>query len=494
MFAQRTAYITWFFFCLLASFLTRVYAVEVPIYDFSIKNYNQDINQYLPKESDDYSKPLVKPEYQKAQLQQLLRHYYASDDQGLSPWSEALVQSLLPKVKAIEVAIIDDFDNQKQDPLNYHFAENFKEHDELWLNKIIKNMNLEGLSSSFHSEQKAIVVHNTFARALPDKAPDFFHFSLAGQGFPFDNLQESALWTGTPIYVLHQSQDKAWSLALTPDAYFGWVKTEDIAYTSAEFIKQWQNKTKEGLMAITQTETTVVDENNQFLFTTYIGAVFPLAEQNTLYIPLKNKQQQAVLAKGIVGNHAAQLMPLSATPKHIAALIKQLQNRPYGWGGTFFFNDCSQELKSLFTPLGIWLPRNSAQQAQYTSLDLSAKKMDERINSLMTQGHPLMTIIYIGGHVMLYLGKQKNDNQEEAAITYQNVWGLAPPTKDKRYVIGQSLIFPLLKDYPEYPDAKSLANSSYFKLIFLDDLTNQNLSPSVFVKQFTKVLSVRELP
>ncbi len=114
--------------------------------------------------------------------------------------------------------------------------------------------------------------------------------------------------------------------------------------------------------------------------------------------------------------------------------------------------------------------------------------MEDRIASLKTQGHPLMTVIYIGGHVMLYLGTQDN-----VVMTYQNIWGLAPVTKDKRYVIGQSVLFPLLNYYPEYPDAKSPANSSYFKLIFLDDLPKQNLTPAYFVKQLTASYLLKEL-
>ncbi|KTD22155.1 SH3 domain of the SH3b1 type [Legionella lansingensis] len=495
---RQLSYITSFILCVLFGFVTESHAIEVPIYDFSIKAYNQDINTYLPKESDDYNKRLIKPEYQAAQLQQFFNHYYSSDNQGLSPWSEQLVQNLLPTVKKIELAIIDDFDNQKQDPINYHYAENFKEHDEIWLNKIINNMNLGELNSTaFNNQNRAIVVQNTFARALPDGAPDFFHLSLAGQGFPFDNLQESALWAGTPLYVLHVSKDKAWSLVLTPDAYFAWVKSNDIAYASAEFINQWNTKARKGLIAITQTETSVVDNTNQFLFKGYIGAVFPLVyqgeESTIILVPRKNKQQQAVIGTGIVNKNAAQPMPVPATKHNMASLIKQLQNRPYGWGGTFFFNDCSQELKSLFAPLGIWLPRNSLQQAQYVSLDLSEKTLDERLSTLATQGHPLMTLIYTGGHVMLYIGNQRQDNQTLIPITYQNVWGLKPSTKDKRYVIGQSLLFPLLKYYPEYPDATSLANSSYFKLIFLDELSSQPLSSQNFVKQFTKNASVRDL-
>ena len=29
---------------------------------------------------------------------------------------------------------------------------------------------------------------------------------------------------------------------------------------------------------------------------------------------------------------------------------------PYGWGGMYFYNNCSAELKSLFTPFGFGYP------------------------------------------------------------------------------------------------------------------------------------------
>ncbi len=337
MFNVQFASITWFFLCLLTTCLTRGYAVEVPVYDFPLTNYSQDINLYLPQNTEDYNKPLLSAEYQKTQVQQFFRHYYASDEQGLSPWSASLIQSMLLKVKTIEMGILEGFNNQKQDPLHYHYAENFKEHDASWLNKISTNMHLDDLDHSFHASQRAIVIQNTFARALPDNAPDFYHFSLAGEGFPFDNLQESALWLGTPLYVLHVSQDKAWSLVVTPDAYFAWVRSNDLAYASSEFIQQWQSKAQASLMAITQTEASVVDEHQHFLFSTYIGAVFPLAENNGLYIPVKNKLQQAVLSKGYVSSQATHKIPLPATKKNLAMLIKQVQNRPYGWGGRILF-------------------------------------------------------------------------------------------------------------------------------------------------------------
>lgn len=480
-------------------FLSLSFAVEVPIYNFSIKPYTQNINDHFPADSTDYATPLITAEYQAAQLKQFYNHYYATDAQGLSPWSEQMVKSVLPQVKKIELELLDEFDNQNSSETNRHYAENFKEHDEIWLNKLKQNMNLSALDSNeFNVKNRAIAVTNTYARALPENSPDFFHFSQPGQGFPFDNLQESVIWSGTPLYVLSVSQDKAWSLVLTPDAYFAWVKSADIGYTSNKFIHQWQTAAQKGLIAITKTETSIVDKHQHFQFKGYIGAVFPLIQRNeeitSILIPVKNAHHQASIKSGYINSGAAGLMPVTASKKNMANLMKQLQNRPYGWGGAFFFNDCSQEIKSIFTPLGIWLPRNSAQQTQFDSvLDLSKNSVDERLNELKTKGHPLMTIIYIGGHVMLYTGNKEIDNHKTEAMTYQNVWGLSPESKDKRYIIGQSLFFPLLKYYPENPDINSLANKAYFKLVYLDELEVKAPSPQTFAKRFTKMSSAVDL-
>lgn len=467
------------------------FAMEVPVYDFSIKAYTQNINEHLPPDSEDYSSALLKPDYQALQLQQFFNHYYTSDSNGLSPWSEQMVKSLLPLVKKIELQIVDEFDNQNKAAAERHYAENFKEHDEAWLGKIKQNMNLDILDTNeFNEKNRGIATSNTFARALPDGAPDFFHASLPGQGFPFDNLQESVIWSGTPLYVFSVSQDKAWSLVLTPDAYFAWVKSSDIAYASTGFIHKWQTAAQKGLMAITETETSVFDNQEHFQFKSYIGAVFPLFKRDeqtaSIFIPVKNEHQQAVIKVGVVRKQAVSLMPLVVSKKNMAKILEQLQNRPYGWGGAFFFNDCSQEMKSIFTPFGIWLPRNSAQQTKFNStLDLSKNSMDERINILKAKGHPLMTLIYVGGHVMLYMG-----NREGEAMTYQNLWGLAPANRDKRYIVGQSLFLPLLKYYEENPDIGSLANKSAFKLVYLDELHTKKTTPQGFTKYFTMVQGI----
>lgn len=475
------------FFCVLPSFAT-----EVPIYDFPISAYSQNSADYISKDSKNYTQSLLSKAYQALQLEQFYQHYYASDAQGLSPWSAQMVNASLPLIFTTETDLLEDFNNQSKTKENKHYAENFKEQTLNWWNQIRRNMNLSQMAAlSFHEESRAIAVAHTFARALPDDAPDFYHFSLAGEGFPFDNLQQSIVWAGTPLYVFNESKDQAWSLVLTPDGFFAWIKTHDLAYVSPEFINKWQNAARKGLVAITKTKAHIVDFNQEFQLSGYIGSVFPMVhrseQKTTILIPVRSMHHQAMIKKAIISNDASTKMPLPASPKNLLKIIDQLKNRPYGWGGAFFFNDCSLETKSIFTPFGIWLPRNSMQQSKLNgTLDLSDYSLDDRLKLLQEKGHPLLTLIYIGRHVMLYIGQKSSDNLHDTPIIYHNIWGLSPAQRNQRYVIGQSLFFPLLKQYPENPELKSLADGLKFKLIYLDALDERTDSPQIFSSKFLK--------
>lgn len=462
--------------------VTNALAVDVPIEDFPVESFEQNVYHYLPKNAQDHQKPLMTSDYQARQLQNFYQHYYSSDSNGLSPWSASWVSEILPTVSETEIDILNDFDNRFKDDDHKHYGENFKAHDEKWLNQIRNNMPLESLTNlTFNPANRAIAVNNTHARALPDQSPDFYHFTKAGQGFPFDNLQESAIWAGTPLYVVCLSNDKSWSLVLTPDGYFAWVNSNDVASVSSAFMMRWQKAAKTGMVAVTKTNASVVTQRGLFQFNGYIGAVYPLAYKKnqdiSFLIPVKNKRGFASITTAKTTDDSVTKMPLKATKQNMAGLIQQLQNRPYGWGGAFFFNDCSQELKSLFTPFGIWLPRNSSKQALMGRVvDLSDKSPSERIHFLKQHGHPLTTIIFIGGHVMLYVGNEQEDKQSGDVITYQNLWGLTTPQYDKRYIVGQSAFIPLLQNYTGFSEVQSLADKKYFKLIYVDELSH---APSI---------------
>lgn len=441
----------------------KVAAFNVHIRYFPIEHYSQSVSDYLPNNAPNYSKRLLTKAYQQKQLQRFLRHTQGD----LSPWHKVYIKEHLKSVIKDQRALLGNYRQEINDGLN-HYQQNYRRHHLPWVNALEANMQLQS-HLIYNKGNRAIMIKNTLVRELPDIAPDFYHPSIAGEGFPFDTLQASNLWVGTPIYVIQTSKNKQWSLILTPEGYEAWVSSDSYAYTSTSFIKRWRHLSNKALMAFTKSEVTVLNKQSQFAFTAYVGAFLPLASktrtQISIYYPIKNNKGHAKMAIGRVNKKAITAMPLTANRNNFARLIKSLKGRPYGWGGRYFYNDCSEEMKNLFTPFALWLPRNSSAQSKIAkTIDLSKKSINERLAYLKKHGKPLITLIYVGGHIMLYVGRHDNE-----LISYQNVWGLPGKHQKMRYIIGAASFLPLKKKY-EIDDIKSQADKKEFKLIYLHKL------------------------
>ena len=316
------------------------------------------------------------------------------------------------------------------------YGENKRKIPKSWIENLENNANLDSYPNF---NKKGITVVNTDLRVLPTYKPVFYSFELAGEGFPFDYMQNSAIYAGTPIFISHVSKDGEWFLAEAPFAA-GWIPAKDVAIVDDEFI---QNYKREKYIAFTKDEISVFDENGIFRFKGKIGSIFPLTSQDEnnyhIYIPVKDTDGTAVLKFGIVPKNTAVIKPLPITEINIAKIINELLNQPYGWGGLFRNRDCSATLKDLYTPFGIWLPRNSTAQAK-AGLFISFKDLTpyQKEKLISESGFPFMTLLWMRGHIMLYIGKKGND-----LLIFHNFWGIR--TKDfwgneGRFVVGKSLI------------------------------------------------------
>ncbi|EEQ11178.1 hypothetical protein ymoll0001_26880 [Yersinia mollaretii ATCC 43969] len=68
---------------------------------------------------------------------------------------------------------------------------------------------------------------------------------------------------------------------------------------------------------------------------------------------------------------------------------------------------------------------------------------------------------------MLYIGNTDWAGNT-VPMTYQNLWGLKPSNASSRSIIGKSVFFPLLPQYPEAPELGSLAGKDKFILTWLN--------------------------
>ncbi|MBX9742956.1 MAG: SH3 domain-containing protein [Chthoniobacterales bacterium] len=439
---------------------------------FPLENYDQRVSRWIDPSDPSYDQELLGSGIQEQRKNELFDHLFGS----LSPWSEDCVKKSLSG-SSIKL-------EEEQFFAKFGVADKYYGSDEPngvpyppdWLTAIQENSDLAQLDHlSYTSSKRGILIQNCAARVLPTEQFAFLKSTSPGEGYPFDYLQMSTAYLGTPLYVIATTQDGLWDLVLTPD-FLAWVKSENVALISQEFINTWSAAAKKQLIAITQTAVPLNDEKNNLHLLMCVGTCFPQGTKpSTIILPRVDSEGNALIQEEPLVEGMGVPLPWSLTPHHMAMLMNTLIGRPYRWGGigNEFDNDCSAELKNLFLPFGIYLPRNSSEQVTAGLMtDKSSSPADQRIEFLKKEGKPFLSLIYIGGHVMLYIGTYPNPNDQEnlMAMTYQNLWGLRPTppfiedNPDKRFIIGKSAFLPLLLQYPEEPTAVSLAAKPTFQI------------------------------
>ena len=257
-----------------------VSAVDVPIKSFPLENYNQNVDHWFNKSTKTFKQALLTKKQKRSRLEDFYNHYFSTGSEQ-SPWSEGYIQQLItpsegPTITELEQQSIIFFDNgQKHDSAKIGYGENFSAYQPSWIASISKNINVHQFDSlQYSASQRGIIVDNVSARALPTSDVHFYKFTLPGQGYPFDNLQMSAVWVGTPVYILGHSVDKAWDFVATPNL-IGWVPSASVAKADDNFVEHWSSAAKQKMVAITKTKTALVNSSGDFQYYGYVGAVFP---------------------------------------------------------------------------------------------------------------------------------------------------------------------------------------------------------------------------
>ncbi|GAB4392517.1 MAG: NlpC/P60 family N-terminal domain-containing protein [Gammaproteobacteria bacterium] len=381
----------------------------------------QDAKIYLNPHNQ--NTPLLSTQRQNQLAQEFLDDYF-------KPWHK---QDDLDTFRSHITLSIKGEQHYELNQLRHHpgIGVNFHPHDPAWADQLEQQMDLAHYANQ---NRNAIVVNNTALRALPTDQPNFKDFHLAGEGYPFDYLQFSPLWVGTPLRVRHLTQNGDWALVIGP-TMFGWVRTRDIAYVSPAFIKRWENH---HYVAITRNHIALKDQTGRYYADARLGTLLP-RQNKLIFFPVKDANQQAIIKLAQLPANSFHHFPWRATPAHFATVINNVIGEPYGWGGLYGFRDCSQLMLDVMTPFGIHLPRNSASQLlSYHSQDtkkLNAKQIEKL---LLSDSKPFLTLVGFPGHIMLYIGKYHNQ-----AIVFHDKWGIQTIDWDGhkgRAIVGKAAI------------------------------------------------------
>lgn len=269
----------------------------------------------------------------------------------------------------------------------------------------------------------ALIVHRAALRTFPTTQRVF---SKPGDS-DIDRFQESALFPGTPVAVLHASRDRRWRFVVAPN-YAAWVQADALAEGSRDEVLGYAAKTPQIVITGNNVRTAYDPERPQLSqLPLDMGAHLPLLAD---WPRDEAVSGQAAYAAWVVqlptrdANGHLQLVP-ALIPRGSdvrvgdlvlsrANLLRQafkLLGERYGWGHDYDGRDCSGFLSDVFATFGVRMPRNTGDQARssvfaHQSFDDTASRPDRmRVVAALQVGD----LVYIPGHVLMVVGFENGE-------------------------------------------------------------------------------------
>jgi len=280
----------------------------------------------------------------------------------------------------------------------------------------------------------AITTQNTQVRNLPTHKPFFRQTNLAGEGYPFDYMQNTRLHVNTPLFVSHYTKDGSWAFVQSPVST-GWIPTSSFTVLNAKQRHEFKQNSK---IIITTDNIPIYSNNQKYLLHVKLGTLFSIEKEDDdfyysfIYTKFGNK------IKAQIQKNQATIGPLDFNETNVLHVSSQLLGEKYGWGGFLDNRDCSAMTKDFFAPFGIWLPRNSASQKDAGEyLLLKGLNDKEKEKMIKTHGIAFLSLIYLQGHVMLYAG-----TVDDKVMVMHNAWGLKTSSfgTEGRHILGKAII------------------------------------------------------
>ena len=289
---------------------------------------------------------------------------------------------------------------------------------------ILANYPTDGAAPTIAS-QYAIVTTHTTMRAYPTDRM----LGLTPGDADDDNLYLEALRVNEPLIVRTQSADGNYFLCISSCVGASWVPAEDVAICKdkAEWLAAWDIPEGQELVVVghkVRTEQTRVTPNtaNRML---YMGTVLERVDlsgpaeafqlvgtrsayyNHVCYLPVRNADgtYSKVLAL-IAASEQVNEGYLPLTAANIADVALRSLGQMYGWGGMLEANDCSGYVRDVYKCFGLELARNTTWQMNLPVRKFDLTQLDDAHKAAAIAQMPLGTVLFWGGHEMIYLGQE----------------------------------------------------------------------------------------
>jgi cell wall-associated NlpC family hydrolase len=275
-----------------------------------------------------------------------------------------------------------------------------------------------------------------------------------------DRFQESALFPGTPVAVVHESRDREW-LFVVSRTYAAWIDKDAVAFGEKEEI--FAHARRAPYVVVTGATVRTVHARQEPRVSEVqldMGVRLPLVQAlpedglvngqhpyfgHAIELPVRNEDGTLSFAPALIPASAdvsADYLPLTRA-NLLRQAFKFLGER-YGWGHSFNSRDCSGFVSEIYRSFGVLLPRNTRDQAVSPALNRieldPAMSHAERVKLL--RDTQVGDLIYIPGHVMMVIGHEDGEPyviHDTAGMSYRQADGSL-----RRLVLQGVVVTPLL--------------------------------------------------
>ncbi|NLV82822.1 MAG: hypothetical protein GXZ18_07490 [Synergistaceae bacterium] len=265
-----------------------------------------------------------------------------------------------------------------------------------------KELNLSVLSEVC-SVRYGIAVRRTNLRTLPMEEG---LFGSAEDVF-FDNLQETAVDPSEPLIILHTSKSGKFFYVQIYNCR-GWIVASDVAVTDRAKWLEYVHPDK--FLTVTARNFFIPSEGEEILYQMgsrllikgkYINAFIVL-------IPRCRPDGTLLEEKQLIFSNNENVHEgfLPYTRANLIRQVFKFYGAPYGWGGLLKSEDCSGFVNDVYRVFGIFLPRNSGQQAKTAGrITLFEGLSSSQRYTLISENVSAGDVLCMKGHVMIYLGQ-----------------------------------------------------------------------------------------
>lgn len=266
--------------------------------------------------------------------------------------------------------------------------------------------------------QYGLVVKRAALRTFPTRERVF---SSIGDT-DIDRFQESALFPGDKVAVIHRSADGRW-LFVHSERYSAWIEADAIASGDKATVLGYGAKGPYRIVTGATAQTTYTPEEPRVSrLQLDMGVRLPVLAEWPAAEPVNGQQAHAAWVVQLPVRESdgrLKLVPallprsqdtaadyLALTPRLLLQQAFKFLGERYGWGHDYDTRDCSGFVSEIYRSFGVLLPRNTSAQAVSPALDRVpfADKDGKAVRDRAVTDLQVGDLVYIPGHVMMAIG------------------------------------------------------------------------------------------